>query len=31
MNFVFRKLNKEMWELMHKKHFAHHFGQFGLV
>ena len=31
MNFVFGKLNKEMWELMHKKHFTHHFEQFGLI
>ena len=31
MNFVFGKLNKEMWELMHRKHFTHHFEQFGLV
>jgi oxepin-CoA hydrolase/3-oxo-5,6-dehydrosuberyl-CoA semialdehyde dehydrogenase len=31
MNFVFGKLNKEMWELMHKKHFTHHFQQFGLI
>jgi oxepin-CoA hydrolase/3-oxo-5,6-dehydrosuberyl-CoA semialdehyde dehydrogenase len=31
MNYVFGKLNKEMWELMHKKHFTHHFQQFGLI
>ena len=31
MNFVFGKLNKEMWELMHRKHFTHHFEQFGLI
>ena len=31
MNYVFGKLNKEMWELMHKKHFTHHFKQFGLI
>jgi oxepin-CoA hydrolase/3-oxo-5,6-dehydrosuberyl-CoA semialdehyde dehydrogenase len=31
MNFVFGTLNKEMWELMHKKHFTHHFEQFGLI
>ncbi len=31
MNYVFGKLNKEMWELMHRKHFTHHFEQFGLL
>ena len=31
MNFVFGKLNKEMWELMHRKHFTHHFEQFNLI
>lgn len=31
MNYVFGKLNKEMWELLHKKHFTHHFEQFGLL
>lgn len=31
MNYVFGKLNKEMWELMHRKHFTHHFEQFGLI
>ena len=31
MNYVFGKLNKEMWELLHKKHFTHHFQQFGLI
>ncbi len=31
MNYVFGKLNKEMWELLHKKHFTHHFAQFGLL
>lgn len=31
MNYVFGKLNKEMWELLHKKHFTHHFEQFGLI
>lgn len=31
MHFVFGKLNKEMMELMHRKHFTHHFEQFGLV
>lgn len=27
----FYLLNKEEWELMHHKHFLHHFKQFGLV
>ncbi len=31
MHFVFGKLNKEMMELMHRKHFTHHFEQFGLI
>lgn len=31
LHFVFGKLNKEMMELMHKKHFTHHFEQFGLI
>ena len=31
MNYVFGKLNKEMWELLHRKHFTHHFQQFGLI
>ncbi|MPL54625.1 Bifunctional protein PaaZ [bioreactor metagenome] len=31
MHFVFGKLNKEMMELMHRKHFTHHFEQFGLL
>lgn len=31
MNYVFGKLDKEMWELMHRKHFTHHFEQFGLI
>ncbi|MDR2204934.1 MAG: phenylacetic acid degradation bifunctional protein PaaZ [Flavobacteriaceae bacterium] len=30
LNFVFGTLNKEMWELLHRKHFTHHFEQFGL-
>lgn len=31
LNYVFGNLNKEMWELMHRKHFTHHFEQFGLL
>lgn len=31
LHFVFGKLNKEMMELMHRKHFTHHFEQFGLL
>ena len=31
MNYVFGKLNKDMWELLHKKHVTHHFEQFGLL
>lgn len=31
LHFVFGKLNKEMMELFHKKHFTHHFEQFGLL
>ncbi len=31
MNPVFGMLNKEMWELLHRKHFTHHFEQFGLL
>lgn len=31
LHFVFGKLNKEMMELMHRKHFTHHFEQFGLI
>ena len=31
MNYVFGNLNKEMWELMHRKHFTHHFEQFNLI
>ena len=27
----FGMLNKEMMELFHRKHFTHHFEQFGLV
>ncbi|QDZ61291.1 DUF1569 domain-containing protein [Elizabethkingia meningoseptica] len=30
-HFVFGRINKEMWELMHRKHFTHHFEQFGLI
>ncbi|MBS1549053.1 MAG: phenylacetic acid degradation bifunctional protein PaaZ [Bacteroidetes bacterium] len=31
MHYVFGKLNKEMSELMHRKHFTHHLEQFGLI
>ncbi len=31
LHFVFGKLNKEMMELMHRKHFTHHFEQFNLI
>ena len=31
MHFVFGKLNKEMMELMHRKHFTHHFEQFNII
>lgn len=31
MHFVFGKLNKEMMEMMHRKHFTHHFEQFNLI
>lgn len=31
MHFVFGKINKEMMELMHRKHFTHHFEQFNLI
>ena len=27
----FGMLNKEMWELFQRKHFTHHFEQFGLI
>lgn len=27
---VFGKLNKQEWDLFHKKHFEHHFSQFGI-
>lgn len=30
-NYVFGTLNKEMSELFHRKHFTHHFQQFGLI
>lgn len=30
-HMIFGPLNKEMWNLMHRKHFHHHFEQFGLV
>jgi len=28
---LMHKLNKEMWELFHRKHFTHHFEQFNLI
>jgi len=28
---IFGELDHEMWELLHRKHFDHHFRQFGLV
>ena len=28
---LFCKINKEMWELFHRKHFTHHFAQFDLM
>lgn len=31
LHYVYGKLNKEMMELMHRKHFTHHFEQFGLI
>lgn len=31
MNYVYGKMNKEMAELLHRKHFTHHFEQFGLI
>jgi oxepin-CoA hydrolase/3-oxo-5,6-dehydrosuberyl-CoA semialdehyde dehydrogenase len=31
MNPTFGLLNKEEWDHFHKKHFAHHFSQFGLI
>ena len=31
MHYVFGKLNNEMMELIHRKHFSHHFEQFGLI
>ena len=31
LNSMFGNLNKELWNLMHRKHFHHHFLQFGLV
>lgn len=30
-NTVFGMLDKQLWDLMHRKHFHHHFSQFGLV
>ncbi|MGD8307272.1 MAG: DUF1569 domain-containing protein [Ignavibacteria bacterium] len=31
MNVTFGELNKEEWEIFHKKHFTHHLSQFGLL
>ncbi len=31
LNSMFGTLDKELWDLMHRKHFHHHFLQFGLV
>ncbi|MFT5167710.1 MAG: oxepin-CoA hydrolase/3-oxo-5,6-dehydrosuberyl-CoA semialdehyde dehydrogenase [Saprospiraceae bacterium] len=31
LNAMFGNLDKELWDLMHRKHFHHHFLQFGLV
>jgi oxepin-CoA hydrolase / 3-oxo-5,6-dehydrosuberyl-CoA semialdehyde dehydrogenase len=31
LNPTFGQLNKAEWEMFHKKHFTHHFGQFGLL
>lgn len=28
---IFGDLNREEWYLFHRKHFTHHFGQFGLI
>ena len=30
-NTVFGMLDKQLWDLMNRKHFHHHFSQFGLV
>ena len=31
LNPIFGECNEEMWELMNKKHYYHHFKQFGLI
>ena len=31
MNVTFGELNKEEWDVFHKKHFEHHLSQFGLL
>jgi len=31
LNTMFGNLNKEMWDLLNRKHFNHHFEQFGLL
>ena len=31
VNVTFGELNKEEWDVFHKKHFLHHFSQFGLL
>lgn len=31
VNPTFGSLNKEEWEVFHRKHFQHHLSQFGLV
>ncbi len=31
LNSMFGPLDKELWDLMHRKHFHHHFEQFGIL
>jgi hypothetical protein len=31
VNVTFGELNKEEWDIFHKKHFTHHLSQFGLL
>lgn len=31
VNITFGELNKEEWDVFHKKHFTHHLSQFGLL
>ena len=31
LNSMFGPLDKELWDLMHRKHFHHHFEQFGVL